>query len=165
MSFVLDTGRSKMQKCFVCGIEVEHRELRFMHPTGTTWPPVPHRAPCGAQCSGGGYAGDADTHMPFLKPCPRCGATQSEIIRVIERPGGPERVVFHRFKKEYSDDQGFWAVEERWDGELWRRVMHWELGHPESFDKALEQAREHVTWLGAALLSSILARGARKVQD
>ena len=34
-----------------------------------------------------------------------------------------------------------------------------DVGHPESFDSAVEKAREHVPWLGSALRSSFLARG------
>lgn len=161
MSLVMNTGRTKTQTCVCCGSEVEHREFRGLTPREThesSWMPVEHRAPCGAQCAGGGYAGEADVHTPPFKPCPRCGATQSEILHTIERPDGAERVVFHRYKKDYSPNQGFWAIQERRDGDLWRRVMWWDVGHPESFESAVEKAREHVPWLGSALLASFPAR-------
>src|SRR5690242_19452806 len=103
MSLVVSTGRTRVQTCLCCGSEVEHQERRSLtpHDTQSFWMPIEHRAPCGAQCAGGGYAGESDVHTPPFKPCPRCGAAQSEIINTIERPDGGERVVFHRYKKEY----------------------------------------------------------------
>src|SRR5215470_16376774 len=99
MSLVMHTGHTKTQACLCCGSEVEHRECRGVTTDGVSWMPVEHCAPCGAQCAGGGYAGEADVHTPPFKPCPRCGATQSEILKTVERPDGTERVVFHRYKK------------------------------------------------------------------
>jgi hypothetical protein len=118
-------------------------------PAGSTWwEPQAHRAPCGAHCSGGGYEhGEQDVHTPAFAACPRCGAVDSEIARVIERSDGLERAVFHRYTAEYRRDLGYRVDLERRDGESWRVVSRWQVHHPDSLDRAIEQACCYVSWL------------------
>ena len=128
-----------MQICLCCGSDVEHR------------------APCGAQCAGGGYAGEADVHTPPFKPCPRCGATQSEIIHTIERLDGAERVVFHRYKKDHSRDQQFWVIQERRDGDLWR--ISWQLSDGDGFDVlGFDRRHESILDIRDAIVTSVATK-------
>lgn len=123
--------------------------------------PIQHCAPGDTQCAAGGYAAAADVHIPPFKACPRRGATQPDIGRIVERPHGSERVASHRYEPRYSPDRGHWAEEERREGGVWRRVTWWELGHPMRLTKPLEQARLHVAWLRWDLVSPLLPPRAR----
>lgn len=152
MSFAEHTGKTKRTGCPVCGVEVEQDEVRTLAgrlPVGSTWwEPRPHRAPCGAHCTGGGTEPEEqDVHTPPFGACPRCGATNSEIARIIDRPDGAERAVFHRYTAEYCRDLGFRVDLERRNGETWQVVARWNVQHPESFDDALRQASHYVSWL------------------
>ena len=150
MSFAEDTGRTRTQKCIVCDNDVEHEEVRHFNAPKDyfRWRAVAHRAPCGAHCAGGGYDyGEEDVHTPAFSACPRCGAIDSEIAQIIERPDGEERGVMHRYTAEHCRDLGYRVDLERRDGGLWRVVSRWPLHHPESYDSALGQACRYVTWL------------------
>jgi hypothetical protein len=151
MSFAESTGNTKRAACPVCGVEVEQEEIRMLAgrvpPGATWWQPVAHRAPCGAHCSGGGTEhGEKDVHCPPFTACPRCGATNSEIVQIIERPNGMERAVFHGYTS-YSRDLGFRVDLERREGELWQVVSRWNVHQPRSFDQALKNACKYVSWL------------------
>lgn len=102
MSFAEHTGKTRRGLCSVCGIEVDQEEVRMLagrlRSGSTWWEPQAHRAPCGAHCAGGGTEPEEqDVHIPPFAACTRCGATATEVARIIERSDGQERVVFHRY--------------------------------------------------------------------
>lgn len=149
MSFAKNTGRRRTQKCVVCNVEVEHEKiLLFSAPTKIHWKAVAHRAPCGAHCAGGGYdSGEQDVHIPAFGACPRCGATDSEVARVIERGDGGERVVFHRYVSQHCRELGFRIDLEKRDGESWRVAARWGTNCPDSLEQTIEWAERYVPWL------------------
>lgn len=152
MSFAEHTGKIRRTACPVCGVEVEQEDVhmlaRRLPPGSTWWEPRPHRAPCGAHCVGGGTEREEqDVHTPPFGACPRCGATNSEIARIIERPDAAERAVFHRYTAEYCRSNGFRVDLEQRHGESWRVVSRWNVHHPESFDEALRKACNYISWL------------------
>lgn len=146
MTFARRTGRTKKSECHVCGLAVLHEESRTG--TGTHWNPVAHRAPCGAHCGGGGYAyGETDVHIVAFGSCPRCGATATEVAKVIEKPDGKERVVFQRYTVEYYRDLGFRIdLEVQQDGQ-WKVKSRWNSYKPDSLDGTIELAKRYIPWL------------------
>ena len=150
MSFAEETGRKRIQRCAVCGTDVEHEELRhFDKPSDRFgWHAIEHRAPCGAHCAGGGCDhGEQDVHTPAFDACPRCGAIDTEVARIIERPDSGERAVFHRYTADHRRGLGYRVDLEQRDGDLWRVVSRWQVHHPESYGGAYRQACFYVSWL------------------
>jgi hypothetical protein len=134
---------------------VEAEELRdmideeqFDEEGESAWYPVPHRAPCGAHCMGGGVDyGERDVHVPSEGACGRCGASDTEIARIIERKDGAERVVIRKYTSEVHRDLGFRIEREvKRDGE-WTGQGWWNTNHPESLELTIEWAQRYVPWL------------------
>jgi hypothetical protein len=149
MSFATHTGRTKTTECCVCGRAVLHEEVHILGRQGETthWQPTEHRAPCGAHCSGGGYDPDeTDVHILAFGKCPRCGATETEVAKVIEKPDGSERVVLHRYAVEYRRDLGFRIELEIRKDDQWKLKSRWP-GDPDSLEKTIEWAKRYVPWL------------------
>jgi hypothetical protein len=122
--FVSPTGQTMPGNCKYCGSAVTLEEARDAEDDRRSWTPKPHRAPCGAHCAGGGVAqGENDVHVPLFGTCPRCGASDSRIARVIEHPDSKQRIVIHewtagagyRIDHEVLDS-GHWIVERRFPG-------------------------------------------------
>ena len=152
MSFAENTGKTRRGICEVCGTEVDQEEMRLLagrQPAGSTWwNSQPHRAPCGAHCAGGGTDSDEDdVHIPSFAACPRCGATASEVARIVERRDGQERVVIHRYTAAYCADLGYRIDLEIRMGGDWRVESRWPTNHPESLDLTIEWAKRYVSWL------------------
>jgi len=150
MSFAEYTGRTKPMNCTVCGASVTHREARvFAAPNDRFhWTAVAHRAPCGAHCGGGGYNPDEnDVHIPPFGACPRCGATDTAVARIIERPGHSERVVIHRYTREYCRELGFRIDLEACVNGSWTVRSRWPTNHPDSLERTVECAKNYVPWL------------------
>jgi len=152
MSFAEHTGRTKRGNCAVCGVEVDQEEVCMTAgrlPAGTTWwESHAHKAPCGAQCSGGGTDPDElDVHIPTFGSCPRCGATESEIARVIDRADGNERVVFHHYVMPHCASIGYRIDLEQRIGNEWRVKSRWNSNHPDSLQLTIEWAKRYVPWL------------------
>ncbi|WP_159434822.1 hypothetical protein [Rubritalea squalenifaciens] len=147
MSFVKDTGRKKQGVCDYCGLDVELEKYESWNRDGHRfkWRAVEHRAPCGAQCAGGGYEhGETDVHIPPFGSCPRCGAIDSEIAQTIENQDGAERVVLRRYVIGHS---GLRIDHEERDGEQWKTVARYPASDPQSLEMAIEQAKNYVPWL------------------
>lgn len=96
---------------------------------------------------GGCDSGEEDVHTPPFSACPRCGAIDSEIARIIDRPDGVERIVFHRYTSEHRRDLGFRIDLERREGESWCVVSRWGTNHPDSLEQTVEWAERYVSWL------------------
>ena len=100
MSFAKNTGKKRKGKCLICGLEITQYEYESWNRDGHKfkWGNTAHKAPCGAQCSGGGYEHrETDVHMPAFSPCPRCGESSSEVVKTIVNKEENERVVFHKY--------------------------------------------------------------------
>lgn len=150
MSFAEDTGRTRIEKCGVCGLNVAHEEVRHLSAPRDffTWNAVMHRAPCGAHCSGGGYHhGETDVHVPPFGSCPRCGVTESEVVKVIDKPDGLERVVIHRYTPDYLKYLGHRIDLEIRNNDEWQVKLRWHTKQPGSNKKVLELARNYVDWV------------------
>jgi hypothetical protein len=150
MSFAEHTGRTKTVACCVCGTPVTHEEIRqFSAPRDRfRWSAVEHRAPCGAHCAGGGYEhGETDVHIPAFGRCPRCGAIETEVAKVIEKPDRSERVVILRYTPEYHRDLGFRIELEVSAGDGWSVKSRWPTNYPDSLDRTVEWAKNYVGWL------------------
>jgi hypothetical protein len=150
MSFAENTRRTKKAACCVCGKTVAHEEIRhFSAPRDTfSWSAVEHRAPCGAHCAGGGYDHrETDVHIPAFGKCPRCGAIETEVAKVIEKPDGTERVVILRYTPAYCRDRGFRIELETVGGDGWAVKSRWPTNYPESLDRTVEWAKNFVGWL------------------
>ena len=48
------TGKTEEGPCDLCGAKVTKTELVGLYEGRTSWSKVPHKAPCGAPCLGGG---------------------------------------------------------------------------------------------------------------
>lgn len=150
MSFATYTGRTKTTECRVCGCAVLHEEVEILGGQGQTthWQPDEHRAPCGAHCEGGGYdPAEADVHIPAFGKCPRCGATETEVAKIIEKPDGSERVVFQRYTIGYRRELGFRIELEIQKNGQWKVTSRWPTNEPNSLDKTIEWAKRYVPWL------------------
>src|SRR5688572_1320144 len=138
------TGRTRPGPCTCCGASVTFSEMRDSADGRTDWLAEPHRAPCGAHCTGGGVeAGETEVHIPAFGNCPRCGATESKVVGAYVDPSGRERVVIredlagggHRIEHEVLAG-GEWEVRSRYRGD--------DNG---SLDKTLLQAKQYFRWL------------------
>jgi hypothetical protein len=163
VSFATRTSRTKTTDCPVCGRAVLHEELRILGRRGEAshWQPVAHRAPCGAHCGGGGYDfGETDVHILAFGSCPRCGATETEVAKVIEKPDGSERVVFQRYTVEYRKDLGFRIELEVQEDSQWKVKSRWPTNDPDSLDKTIEWAKRYVPWLQGVAYQRLKLTGA-----
>jgi hypothetical protein len=152
MSFATNTGNLRRAACPICGLEVEQEEIRVLAgrvPAGSTyWEPQPHRAPCGAHCAGGGTEPEEqDVHIPPFAACLRCGATDTEVARIIVRDDGQERIVFHHYTAPYCADLGYRIELQTRVGIDWRVKSRWPTNHPDSLDLTIEWAKRYVPWL------------------
>src|SRR5262245_16160513 len=122
------TGRKRRRRCRVCLQVVMHSQKRVFHtPRGSLeWSAEGHAAPCGAHCIGGGVRhGEADVHIPLLRPCPRCGAEEGVVDRIIVRPDGLERVIIYRYTASWLRDLGHRIQVETLQGREWTRKGWW----------------------------------------
>lgn len=143
-SFWETTGATREGTCDYCGAKTILAEHRDLAEPKSYWSPVEHLAPCGAHCLGGGVErGEEDVHIVSFGACPRCGETETEIAKVIERKDGLERVSFHRHKRdlEYRIDL------ERLGDDKWSVVSRWNSQHPDSLPTTISFAATYVPWL------------------
>jgi hypothetical protein len=71
----------------------------------------------------------------------------SEVVAIIDRADGRERVVIHRFIRPHLRGLGYRIdLERRW-GSRWMPDSRWPTDYPDSLDMTLECAAIHVAWL------------------
>lgn len=149
MSFAHYTGKSRIQKCFVCGTKVKHEEERIfdMPKEIILWCAVTHRAPCGAYCCGGKVsANEPDVHIPTFGVCPRCGAKKTEIAKIINSADGKERIVFHRYTVAWCK-VGFRIDLEKLKEGQWRVESRLNTKFPDSLIDTIEWAKHYFPWI------------------
>ena len=70
------TGNKGPGVCITCGEETDHQEFIGAYGSGFTWSALPHNAPCGLPCVGGGVKPKEcpDGFHTNARPCPGCNA-------------------------------------------------------------------------------------------
>ena len=145
MSSIRRTGRTREGKCEICGQRVTIEEIESLD--GYYWPPLAHRAPCGAHCIGGEVAvGESDVHIGESGTCPRCGEVDSAAVEIMANTNGTERLVFRRYTPNFRPELGFRIVHEvRGHGE-WM-VDNEFCGDEESLNETKRMAAVYYPWL------------------
>ena len=104
-----------------------------------------HKAPCGADCVGGGVDSEnEDIHTPwFGKPCPRCGEVDSKIVKTILNEDETEKAVYYKYTRseEYRIEletmtDGSWKVFRRWPS------------NSETLEGTIDCSKNYIKWLG-----------------
>jgi hypothetical protein len=67
---------------------------------------------------------------------------------VIERSDGVERAVFHHYTAKHYRNLGYRVDLECRNGDSWQVVSRWQVRHPDSLNRAIQQACRYVSWLG-----------------
>lgn len=87
---VVSTGRKHVQPCHLCGVDVEHEEVRGLYGGKSWWLGTQHDAPCGIRCFSGGGARGPDGLARYKagqlhglgtgRPCPACGEERDRLL-------------------------------------------------------------------------------------
>lgn len=147
MSFRTQSGKTKFESCQVCGLQVLYNELiGGMRPP--LWLPIPHDAPCGLSCLGGGITTSDVSQAELVHgspnyPCPKCGEDLSITIQTFVNDDRTERVTIVRYKFAPMYRMDLYQLQE----EAWTIRQRIAILSAKTDDEAVASVTRHIEWL------------------